>query len=249
MMSQEEQPEHIRYQVIHAGLVTPYISHDCWLLHQLEQCVLESFGDLEGIGVLDETGIRKYGMRSVEVVQHYCGAVGKLEICQVATLLTYASVQREVHEMGLNLYMLGLVVRDMKRSLEFYRRLGLDIPDGSEGKTHVQIPMGNGLTFFLDSNPAVWDPGFASSAQQADTEQSDVSHSYRSILEFYLKTQAEVDRKYSELTSLGYQGLRAPYRVPIPMQFALIADPDGNTILLSGDIEEQESTQASGSAD
>jgi SRSO17 transposase len=58
---------------------------------RLEQFVVERFGDTEGIGVLDETGIPKKGTRSVGVAKQYCGAVGKLENCQVATLLTYAS--------------------------------------------------------------------------------------------------------------------------------------------------------------
>jgi hypothetical protein len=62
--------------------------------------------------------------------------------------------------MALELYMLGLIVQDMPTALEFYRRLGLDIPEGSEKRTHIEIKMGSGMTFFLDSNPARWDPGF-----------------------------------------------------------------------------------------
>jgi len=46
--------------------------------------------------------------------------------------------------MALELYMLGLVVHDMGTSLEFYRRLGLAIPEGSDGKTHVEVKMGAG---------------------------------------------------------------------------------------------------------
>ncbi|HEY7092515.1 MAG TPA: IS701 family transposase [Ktedonobacterales bacterium] len=63
---------------------------------RLEQFVIERFGETEGIGVLDETGIPKKGTRSVGVAKQYCGAVGKLENCQVATLLTYASGQGHV---------------------------------------------------------------------------------------------------------------------------------------------------------
>ncbi len=52
--------------------------------------------------------------------------------------------------MALNLYMIGLVTQDMGKSLEFYRRLGLAVPEDSEGKTHIEVKMAGGLTFFLD---------------------------------------------------------------------------------------------------
>ena len=60
--------------------------------------------------------------------------------------------------MALELFMVGLIVQEMDKSLEFYRRLGLEIPEGSEQMTHVEIKMGSGLTFFLDSRPKRWDP-------------------------------------------------------------------------------------------
>ncbi|GCE27665.1 hypothetical protein KDA_31490 [Dictyobacter alpinus] len=41
--------------------------------------------------------------------------------------------------MALELSMFGLIVQDMQKSLEFYRRLGLAIPAGSEENTHVVL--------------------------------------------------------------------------------------------------------------
>lgn len=58
--------------------------------------MIERFGAPDAIGVLDETGMPKKGMHSVGVAKQYCGAVGKLENCQVTTLLTYASVRSHV---------------------------------------------------------------------------------------------------------------------------------------------------------
>ncbi len=142
--------------------------------------------------------------------------------------------------MALELYMLGLVTRDMGKSLEFYRRLGLDIPEGGEEKTHVEVKMGNGLIFFLDSKPALWDPGFI---KQSDTAQTEAEESYPFLLEFYLESQTAVDARYSELTGFGYQSRRAPYKTSFGMYFAMVNDPDGNTILLSGNLEEHKSSQ------
>ena len=134
---------------------------------------------------------------------------------------------------ALELYMLGLIVRDMGKSLEFYRRLGLAIPEGSDALTHVEVKMGSGLTFFLDSRPSRWDPGYVG---RDDGGASEARQSYQSVLEFYLQTQETVEAKYAELTSLGYQGYRIPYATAFGMCFAMVNDPDGNIILLSGDL-------------
>lgn len=133
--------------------------------------------------------------------------------------------------MALELYMLGLVVQDMGKSLEFYQRLGLAVPEGSEAKTHVEIKMGSGLTFFLDSRPTRWDPEFVEKDDLGKIEED----GYHSILEFYLKTWDMVDAKYTELIGFGYRSYRAPYKSPVGMYFAMVKDPDGNLILLSGD--------------
>jgi predicted lactoylglutathione lyase len=142
--------------------------------------------------------------------------------------------------MALELYMLGLIVQDMGKSLEFYRRLGLAVPEKSEEKTHVEIKMGSGLTFFLDSRPSRFDPGFVS---RDDPGRMEAAGSYRSLLEFYLKTRDAVDAKYTELTGFGYRSQRAPYETSFGMYFALVNDPDGNTILLSGDLGKNETSR------
>lgn len=134
--------------------------------------------------------------------------------------------------MALELYMLGLIVQDMPKALAFYRRLGVAIPDGSETQTHVEVKMGSGMTLFLDSKPARWDPGFDT---QSDAEPS-TGDRYPVILEFYLKEQAALEAKYRELVDYGYQGFREPYATSFSMYFAMVKDPDGNTILLSADV-------------
>jgi len=127
--------------------------------------------------------------------------------------------------MGLELYMVGVMVKDMGKAVEFYRRLGVDIPEGSENQQFVPIKMGE-MTFFLNTHKlnARWDP--------AKTE---AAGGYRIILEFYLKTRPEVDTKYAEMIGYGYESHVAPYETPFKNYFSMINDPDGNTILISAE--------------
>ena len=131
--------------------------------------------------------------------------------------------------MGLELYMIGLIVRDMPRALAFYRRLGLDIPEGSETLSHVEVKMHGGMSFFLDSKPTRWDARYD---MQADDLPASADR-YPMILEFYLQDQATLEAKYAEMIEYGYQAFREPYLTSFNMHFAMIQDPDGNTILLS----------------
>jgi uncharacterized glyoxalase superfamily protein PhnB len=126
--------------------------------------------------------------------------------------------------MALELYMVGVIVEDMGRAAEFYRRLGVDVPEDAEGKEHVEVAM-SGMTFFLSTKRANarWDP--------ARTEAS--GGGYRIVLEFYLQDRAALDAKYEELTGFGYVGHCEPYDVTPELRFAMVDDPDGNTILLS----------------
>src|SRR5947209_7612040 len=63
---------------------------------RLQQFVVETFGDPEGIGVVDETGFLKKGTHSVGVARQYTGTAGKRENSQVATVLSYASKDAHV---------------------------------------------------------------------------------------------------------------------------------------------------------
>ena len=63
---------------------------------RLEQFVIETFGDSEGIGVVDETGFLKKGTHSVGVARQYTGTAGKRENSQVATVLSYATKEAHV---------------------------------------------------------------------------------------------------------------------------------------------------------
>ncbi len=85
-------------------------------------------------------------------------------------------------------------VADMGRSLAFYRRLGLEFPDGSDEKTGLGVDIGGGLTMIWTTNFAeLNDPGRALPAG-----------GYRMLVEFFLDGgDGEVDALYASLTEAG----------------------------------------------
>lgn len=125
--------------------------------------------------------------------------------------------------MTLELYMVGVIVEDMARAIEFYQRLGVEIPEGSETKHHVEVKM-RGLTFFLSTKRANarWDPA-----------RTDAAGGYRIILEFYVESPEILQAKYAEMIGYGYSAHHPPFKPSPDLHFAMIDDPDGNTILLS----------------
>ena len=126
--------------------------------------------------------------------------------------------------MSLELSMVGLMVEDMSRSLQFYRRLGLDIPGESDAERFVMLRMESGVTIF-------WDTVFANTY---DPTREKPAGGYRVMLEFFLEDTDAVDARYEEMTGFGYHGRRAPVQTNGPYA-AMIDDPDGNVILITND--------------
>jgi catechol 2,3-dioxygenase-like lactoylglutathione lyase family enzyme len=127
--------------------------------------------------------------------------------------------------MARELYMVGLTVSDMDRSIAFYRRLGIALPESGYNPHHIEAKMNGGLTFFLDDRPV----------HRGDPAEAAEKGTYRVLLEFYLDSPAAVEAQYNELIGLGYHSYRAPFVTSFGMVFALVDDPDGNTILFSAD--------------
>jgi SRSO17 transposase len=87
------------------GLLAPVERKNGWQMAEavgdavpdrLQAFIIETFGDPEGIGVLDETGFLKKGTGSVGVQRQYSSTAGKVANCQVATLLSYATPKGQV---------------------------------------------------------------------------------------------------------------------------------------------------------
>ncbi|MFC1410552.1 VOC family protein [Streptacidiphilus sp. N1-12] len=117
--------------------------------------------------------------------------------------------------------LLGLVVADMPASLAFYRRLGLDLPAEADGEPHVETVLPGGLRLAWDTVEVILgiDPGWT--PPQGGT---------RASLAFRCDGPAEVDKVYAELTGAGHPGHKEPWDAFWGQRYAVVHDPDGNTV-------------------
>jgi catechol 2,3-dioxygenase-like lactoylglutathione lyase family enzyme len=110
---------------------------------------------------------------------------------------------------------------DLQRSLDFYRLLGLPVPD-PDGPPHVaiELPGGNTLSFDTEDTIAGMHPGWAPPTSPAS----------RLALAFGVESGAKVDALYEKVTGAGHPGPLKPHDAPWGQRYATVADPDGNWV-------------------
>jgi len=116
---------------------------------------------------------------------------------------------------------MGLVVEDMARSLAFYRRLGFDLPPEADGDPHVEAALPGGLRIAWDTVDTVrsFDPGW-----------TPPSGGHRVALAFACDDAADVDATFRELVDAGYAGHKEPWDAFWGQRYAIVLDPDGNSV-------------------
>jgi uncharacterized glyoxalase superfamily protein PhnB len=110
----------------------------------------------------------------------------------------------------------GIVTADMARSLEFYRLLGLGVPDTPEAG-HVNIDIANGMRVMIDSEAEV--RKFRSDWDRTTGNQC--------ALAFQCESPAQVDDLYARLTEAGFEGEKEPWDAFWGQRYAQVRDPDG----------------------
>jgi uncharacterized glyoxalase superfamily protein PhnB len=115
---------------------------------------------------------------------------------------------------------LQIFANDVQRSLEFYRLLGLDIPESNESHVAVALPGGNTLSFDTEDTIAGMHPGWAPPTSSAS----------RLALALGVDSPAKVDALFEKATTAGHAGPLKPYDAPWGMRYATVADPDGNWV-------------------
>ncbi len=114
----------------------------------------------------------------------------------------------------------NLVVRDMEATIAFYRRFGLTIDAGPGQHASSRLP--NGMLIEWDSVEFVpqWDSGWNGMTGGS------------AVLGFSVPTREAVDQIYTELTGAGYEGHQQPYDAFWGARYAIVDDPDGNSVAL-----------------
>lgn len=130
--------------------------------------------------------------------------------------------------MRARLDVIGMVVADMAASLAFYRRLGLDLPAEADAQPHVEVTAPSGLRLAFDSEEVI--RSFAPDWQPPD-------RAGRISLAFRVEGPQDVDAAYGELVEAGYHGERAPWDAFWGQRYAVLQDPDGNTVDLFAPLD------------
>jgi catechol 2,3-dioxygenase-like lactoylglutathione lyase family enzyme len=116
---------------------------------------------------------------------------------------------------------------DLDRSIDFYRLLGLPVPDAEVPHVAVELPGGNSLS--LDAEETIagmhpgWEPPFSTAGRLA--------------LALGVGSPADVDALFEKVTAAGHAGPLPPYDAPWGMRYATVADPDGNWVDLFAVLE------------
>ena len=121
--------------------------------------------------------------------------------------------------LNLNSVVVEIVTADLSRALDFYRLLGLDVPEPDGPHAEVALPGGNRLAFDTEEVIAGMHPGWTPPSGPG-----------RVALAFGLDSPADVDGLYLRLTEAGHPGVLKPFDAPWGQRYATVEDPDRTSV-------------------
>lgn len=128
------------------------------------------------------------------------------------------------------LAVIGLIVTDLRVSVDFYRRLG--VPFGEDAIStehgHVEATLRGGIRFTLDSVEEV---------QKFDKQWSRPSGGHRMGIAFLCESPTAVNELYANLLADGIESYAEPWDAFWGQRYAQVRDPDGNVVDLFAPLE------------
>jgi len=110
---------------------------------------------------------------------------------------------------------IGIVSSDLAASIAFYRLLGVDFPEDSEG--HIEATLPGGARFMLDSEDVV--KSFRPDWTREVGNQL--------ALAFQCASPAEVDETWAKVKAAGFDAEKEPWDAFWGQRYAQLRDPDG----------------------
>lgn len=122
--------------------------------------------------------------------------------------------------MSLVLDMVGLTVKNMAKSLAFYRTLGIDVPDPDDGGPYTEFKQANGLRLSWNDVEMIKsiDPEYVEPVGQ------------RIAIAFLCDGPRGVDEVYDRVIAAGYAARKEPWDAFWGQRYAIVEDPDGNSV-------------------
>ena len=136
---------------------------------------------------------------------------------------------------------INLVSGDLGASIEFYRRLGVEIPDAGVWRTPTGLHHASAAaqaadqTIDLDSTSfsQVWNTGWKGRPDLRG----------RVVIGFRVPLRADVDDIFHDMVAAGYRGLQDPYDAFWGARYAVIEDPDGIAVGLMSPVSPDKKSQ------
>ncbi len=127
----------------------------------------------------------------------------------------------------------NIVAKNYDQTVEFYRTLGVSIPqvlsEPPEAR-HAEAANHGDLSFALD-NPAL--------ARIYNAEWRRVKQPNSVLITAQMPTREAVDETYQVLVATGHEGLQVPYDAFWGARYAIVRDPEGNSVGLESPLDEE----------
>jgi len=127
---------------------------------------------------------------------------------------------------------INIVVRDMRKSLAFYRLLSLsieEIPLAEWAPHHASGVTSNGVHVEFDS---------VAFAKQWNPALDEAKRGSAVIPFFHVPSREEVDRVHARVVAAGHRSQKAPEDAFWGARYAIVEDPDGSSAGIMSPIDE-----------
>jgi uncharacterized glyoxalase superfamily protein PhnB len=118
----------------------------------------------------------------------------------------------------------GIVCKDIAKSVKFYGLLGLEFPD--TGEDHIEATTKGGMRVMLDKLDLI---------KQIDPEWvQPVGHGM--ALAFKCGSPKDVDEAFAKIEAAGFRSKTKPFDAFWRQRYATVFDPDGNAVDLFAEL-------------